>query len=302
MTYSIDEDLLKGFKAYISLEKNLSNNTSLSYYRDVKAFLRWCDENLINFATITHQILEKYLLYLKEKGYKINSIFRKTESIKAFYKYLFVEKRIESNPLSNFKAPKPERKLPEFLNFKEMEELLSAEFNKDKFNGIRLIAVIDLLYSTGIRVSELCNLLIENVDLNDLWIRVYGKGGKERIIPISKKTAEVLRVYIEIRNNYFEKKQIQPSSYLFLNRNGQRISRISIWKDIKKISRLVGIDKNVYPHIFRHSFATHLLQNGADIRSIGEMLGHSSLSTTQIYTHLDNSAIKDMHKRFHPKG
>jgi integrase/recombinase XerD len=296
------DDLLKGFKAYISLEKNLSNNTALSYYRDVKAFLKWCDENLVNFATITHQILEKYLLYLKEKGYKINSIFRKTESIKAFYKYLFVEKRIESNPLSNFRAPKPERKLPEFLNFNEMEELLSAEFNKDKFNGIRLIAVIDLLYSTGIRVSELCNLLIENVDLNDLWIRVYGKGGKERIVPISKKTAEVLRVYIEIRNNYFEKKQIQPSSYLFLNRNGQRISRISIWKDIKKISRLVGIDKNVYPHIFRHSFATHLLQNGADIRSIGEMLGHSSLSTTQIYTHLDNSAIKDMHKRFHPKG
>jgi integrase/recombinase XerD len=144
--------------------------------------------------------------------------------------------------------------------------------------------------------------LIENVDLNDLWIRVYGKGGKERIVPISKKTAEVLRVYIEIRNNYFDKKQIQPSSYLFLNRNGKRISRISIWKDIKKISRLVGIDKNIYPHIFRHSFATHLLQNGADIRSIGEMLGHSSLSTTQIYTHLDNSAIKDMHKRFHPKG
>ena len=296
------DDLLKGFKAYLSFEKNLSNNTSISYYRDVKLFLNWCDENHINFATLTNQTLERYLLYLKEKRYKVNSLFRKTESIKAFYKYLFVERRIDSNPLSTFKAPKPERKLPEFLNFKEMEEILSAEFKKDRFNGIRMIAVIDLLYSTGIRVSELCNLLIENVDLSNLWVRVYGKGGKERIIPISEKTAEVIRIYIEVRNSYFEKKQIQPASYLFLNRTGQRISRVSIWKDIKRIARTVGIDKNVYPHIFRHSFATHLIQNGADIRSIGEMLGHSSLSTTQIYTHLDHSTLKDMHRRYHPRG
>ena len=296
------DDLLNGFKRYISLEKNLSNNTKDSYYRDVKLFLKWCDENLINFSAITHQVLERYLMCLKESGYKINSIFRKSQSIKAFYKYLFIEKKIDSNPLSSFKSPKPQRRLPAFLNIKEIEEILSVEFNKDRFNGLRLIAVVDLLYSTGIRVSELCNLLIENLDLEELWIKVYGKGGKERIIPINRKTAEVLRVYLEFRNSYFSKKGIFPSSYLFVNKSGGRISRVSIWKDIKKIARLLNIDKNIYPHIFRHTFATHLIQNGADIRSIGEMLGHSSLTTTQIYTHLDNSTIKDMHRKYHPKG
>jgi len=293
------EGLLDGFSSYILLEKNLSKNTKLSYYRDVKKFLEYCDLNKINFLSLTHFELEKYLFKLKENGYKINSIFRKTESIRAFYKYLLIDGKIAENPVSSFKAPKPERKLPEYLSIGEMEKLLSV-FRGNRFNNIRGLAILDLLYSSGMRVSEVCDLVLESINLTQLWIRVIGKGSKERIVPINENTAKILSMYISERSMRFSNKDAE--SYLFLNKSGKRISRIQVWKDIKKIAREARIKKNIYPHLFRHTFATHLFQGGADLRSISEMLGHSSLTTTQIYTHLDNRTIKSMHRKYHPKG
>ncbi len=291
------DNLVNEFGSYILLEKNLSQNTRLSYVRDVKKFLEYCDRNNINFISIKNSDLEEYLFSLKEKGYKISSLFRKTESIKAFYKFLLISQKISENPLSNFKAPKLERKLPDYLSLAEINKLLEL-FKGDKFNNIRTFAIVDLLYSTGMRITEVINLVLESVNLVQLWIRVIGKGNKERLVPINENTANILKIYLSERNLKFVNKD--PQSYLFLNKSGKKLSRVQIWKDIKKIAKEAGIQRNVYPHLFRHTFATHLLQGGADLKSISEMLGHSSLTTTQIYTHLDRSVIKSMHKKYHP--
>lgn len=293
------DNILNGFASYIILEKNLSRNTKLSYVRDVKKFLDYCDKNNLSFVSIKPSDVENYLFHLKKNGYKINSLFRKTESLRSFYKYLLIDGKITENPLSTFKPPRPDKKLPDFLSITDIEKLLSV-FKGDRFNKIRSFAILDLLYSSGMRVSEITDLVMESVNLVQLWIRVIGKGNKERIVPVNENTANILRIYISERNLHFSGRE--TDSYLFLNKSGKKLSRIQIWKDIKRIAKEAGIKKNVYPHLFRHTFATHLLNGGADLKSISEMLGHSSLTTTQIYTHLDNQVIKSMHKKYHPKG
>ncbi|MEF3280548.1 MAG: tyrosine recombinase [Elusimicrobiota bacterium] len=293
------ENLVEEFSSYILLEKNLSKNTKLSYTRDIKMFLDYCDKKGVDFFNIKPDVLEKYLFSLKESGYKLSSIFRKVESIRAFYKFLLITDKIKENPLAHFRPPRLEKKLPEFLSNNDIQKIFS-HFSGEKFNLLRTFAAIDLLYSSGIRVSELADLVIEGVNLSQLWIRVKGKGGKERIVPINENTANLLKLYISERELKFSSKE--TDSNLFLNKSGKKMSRIQIWKDIKKIAKEAGIEKNIYPHIFRHTFATHMLLGGADLRSIAEMLGHSSLLTTQIYTHLDNSALKAMHKKYHPRG
>lgn len=297
----IYDELLESFRRYISLEKNLSKNTELSYLRDVKLYLSYCDKNKINFVSITKDEFEKYLFYLKNLGYKTSTLFRKTESLKAFYKFMLIDGKIEKNPLSNFSPPKLDRKLPEYLNFDETKKLLSFLSAAD-FKILRTSAIIDLLYSSGLRISEITNLTIESVNLDQGWVRVKGKGSKERIVPIAEKTVKILKLYLGERNILIERKKINPSNYFFINRSGKKISRIQLWKDLKKFAKDAGLNKNIYPHMLRHTFATHMLQMGADLRSIGEMLGHSSLNTTQIYTHLDRTAIKNIHKKYHPMG
>lgn len=297
----IYDELLENFKRYISLEKNLSKNTELSYIRDVKLFLKYCDVNNINFISISKTEFEKYLLYLKNLGYKTSTLFRKTESVRAFYKFLLIDGRIEKNPLSDFSPPKLDRKLPDYLSFEDTKKLLSFLSAAD-FKILRTSAIVDLLYSSGLRISEVCNLTIESVNLEQGWVRVKGKGSKERIVPIAENTIKILKLYLDERNFLIEKRKINPTNYFFINRSGKKISRVQLWKDLKKFAKDAGVKKNIYPHMLRHTFATHLLQMGADLRSIGEMLGHSSLSTTQIYTHLDKTAIKNIHKKYHPKG
>lgn len=291
------DDIIKDFSSYIVFEKNLSNNTKLAYIKDVKLFLDYCEKKDIDWLKINHDMLENYLLGLKEGGIKVSSIFRKVESIKAFYRFLLISSKIKENPISNFKAPRISRKLPEFLSESEIENILSV-FDGSRFNILRTFVIIDLLYSSGIRISELTDLVLESINLDELWIRVTGKGGKQRYVPINKNTAKILKIYLSERELKFKNKDV--SSFVFLNKSGKKISRIQVWKDIKKIARQAGIKKNVYPHIFRHSFATHLLLRGADLRAISEMLGHSNLSTTQIYTHLDRKALKEIHKKYHP--
>jgi len=293
------ETILKDFESYIILEKNLSKNTKLSYSRDVKKFLEYCDTKNINFLTANHKTLEEYLFFLKEKKYTTSSLFRKTEAIKSFYRFLLIDGRIKENKFSSFKAPRIDRKLPDFLSVEDINKLLSL-MNGRKLNILRTFVIIELLYSSGIRVSEASSLVIESLNLDQLWIRVTGKGSKERIVPINEDTRMLIKLYLDERQLHFEGRETDP--YLFLNKSGKKISRVQIWKDIKKVAKQAGIKKNIYPHIFRHTFATHLLNGGADLKSISEMLGHSSLTTTQIYTHLDNSAIKSMHKKYHPEG
>jgi integrase/recombinase XerD len=294
-----DKDLLNLFQRYLSLERNMSINTSLSYYRDVRLFLIYCRENGIDPLKIEPEIFENYLWQLKKNRLKTASLFRKTESIKSFYKFLLLENIISKNPFSNFKAPKLEKRLPKTLSLEEIDKLLSLEeFNE--FNNMRTMAAIELLYASGIRISELATLRLESMNLSLGWIRVIGKGSKERLVPINEGAIKIMERYLDFRNLKFQNKDVD--SFVFLNKFGRRISRIQLWKDIKKMAKKAGIEKNIYPHLLRHSFATHLLQRGADLMSIGEMLGHSSLNTTQIYTHLDNSALKSMHKKFHPKG
>jgi len=268
--------------------------------RDVKLYLKFCIENGISPLNIDSSDLDNYLWHLKTV-YKLKSasIFRKAESIKAFYKFLTIDGKISRNPLSRFKSPKLEKKLPQTLSIPEIEKLLD-NYKDDKFNLIRTLAIIELFYATGIRVSELINLRLESINIENGWIRVIGKGTKERIVPVHKNAIKVISKYLEYRNKHFENKQ--ASSELFLNKFGKKLSRIQVWKDIKKWAKEAGIEKNIYPHLLRHSFATHLLSGGADLRSIGEMLGHSSLNTTQIYTHLNNSELKNIHKKYHPEG
>lgn len=293
----MDDALLKEFSSYIVFEKNLSNNTKLAYVRDIKLFLDYCEKKDIDCFKINHNILENYLLALKEGGIEISSIFRKVESIKAFYRFLLISGKIKENPISNFKAPRVSRKLPQFLSESDINSILSM-FEGGRFNILRTFVIIDLLYSSGIRISELTELVLESINLDELWIRVSGKGGKQRYVPINKNTAKILKIYLSERELKFRNKDVP--SFVFLNKSGKKISRIQVWKDIKKIAREAGIKKNVYPHIFRHSFATHLLLRGADLRAISEMLGHSNLSTTQIYTHLDRKALKEIHRKYHP--
>ncbi|PIS47273.1 MAG: tyrosine recombinase [Elusimicrobia bacterium CG08_land_8_20_14_0_20_51_18] len=296
----LKDELISIFKRYIALEKGLSKNTAWAYSGDIALYFDYCSGKKINPLKINTEHVESYLCELKTgSGLKAASLFRKAESLKAFYKFLAIENKIAKNPLSRFKAPRLEKRLPKTLSPSEVEALLSPG-SSDKFNLLRTSAIAELLYASGIRVSELADLRLESLNLSQGWIRVVGKGDKERIVPVHKRAVELLIKYIDLRNMRFAGKQ--AASEVFLNKSGKRISRIQIWKDLKTLARAAGISKNMYPHLLRHSFATHLLQRGADLRSIGEILGHASLNTTQIYTHLDNSAIKSMHKKYHPKG
>ena len=293
------KDYLDSFKRYLSLERNLSRNTALSYGGDMKLFLSYCDKKSINPLKVNAEILQNYLWDEKKKGLKTASLFRRAESVKAFYKFLALENMIPKNPLQSFKAPRVEKRLPKTLSIQEIEKLLSYEGGK-KYQTLRTLAALELLYASGIRISELVSLKLEEINIAQGWIRVFGKGSKERIIPINERACELLKKYLELRELKFSSKASQ--SWVFLGKSGKKLSRIQFWKDIKKIARQTGLEKNVHPHLLRHSFATHLLQSGADLRSIGEMLGHCSLNTTQIYTHLDNSQLKEIHKKFHPRG
>lgn len=292
-------EYLDSFRRYLSLERNLSRNTALSYCSDLKLFLSYCEKKRINPLKVAPEILQNYLWDEKKKGLKTTSLFRRTEAVKAFYKFLTLENMLKKNPLQAFKAPRLEKRLPKTLSLQETEKLLSHE-GGEKYQTVRTLAVLELLYASGIRISELVSLKLEEINLAQGWIRVFGKGSKERLVPVNERACGLLKKYLELRDLKFSGRGVQ--SWVFLNKSGKKLSRVQLWKDIKNFSREAGIEKKVHPHLLRHSFATHLLQRGADLRSIGEMLGHSSLSTTQIYTHLDNSQLKEIHKKFHPKG
>ncbi len=295
------ELFLKEYLVHIKLEKNLSQNTVVSYKNDINAFISFLkDLNINDPSDITTDHLRGFFKTLKTIGLSGSSSARYFSSLKGFFLYLLKNKYIIKNPIEKITAPKISKRLPGVLNVSEIEKILSAPGITDKF-GLRDKAILELLYACGTRVSELINLKISDLFFDDEIIRVFGKGSKERLIPVGSSAVRWVRTYLKKSRPLLMKKS-KSENNLFLNSRGSKLSRMGIWKIIDRYVKEVGIEKDVHPHTFRHSFATHLLEGGADLRAVQEMLGHADISTTQIYTHVDRDYIKQIHKQYHPRG
>ena len=285
---------IEDFINYILIEKGLSKNTAIAYRTDLKTFFKYLEDKNLSFETVQHSQLTDFLWSLKTSNIKPRSIYRMVESIRQFYKYLLMEDIIKEDPTIYLSIPKIPAMLPEMLTNKEVEVLLDSVSGID-YLSIRNRAMLELLYATGLRVSELISLKFENIDLEECFVKIVGKGNKERLVPFGHKAKIFMERYLRVR------KKIN-SEYIFLTRLNKPISRIEFWRQLKEISIKAGIMKNITPHTLRHSFATHLLTAGTDIRFVQEMLGHSSISTTQIYTHVSQERLKEQHKKYHPRG
>ncbi|MDR3244624.1 MAG: site-specific tyrosine recombinase XerD [Elusimicrobiota bacterium] len=287
---------LNDFISYIIVEKGLVKNTALAYKSDLSKFIDFIDKSQKQIEELTHQDLTDFLWGLKSEKFKARSIYRITESIRQFYKFLINENMIETNPTEFLAIPKIPEDLPKLLSLDEVEILLTS-VDKSDIQSVRNRAMLELLYACGIRVSELVNLRFSNFNIEDNFIRILGKGSKERIIPFGETAKRYADLYLQMRKPHFN-----INDYVFITRLNKQMSRIAFWQQLKKIAIKAGIKKNITPHTLRHSFASHLLSKGADIRFVQEMLGHSSISTTQIYTHISNTEIQRKHKRYHPRG
>lgn len=284
-------DNLKEYENYLKFEKNYSMNTINSYLSDIKEYQEFKKGDILSSTK------EDILAYLKTiKNLESTTISHKISSLKSFFKYYQKRKKIKVNPLANIKSPKIAKKLPTYLTLEEVSKLLDVEI-KSPYDA-RNKAILELLYSSGIRISELCNMQTSNYNSYECIIRLIGKGSKERIIPLGDYAISVLEDYI---NNYRPKINKKNINSIFINNRGDAISRQFIFKVIKKECLKKGIRKNVSPHTLRHTFATHLLQNGADLRIIQELLGHENISTTQIYTHISNQELKNDYQKFFPR-
>lgn len=289
--------LLSNFIAYISSEKGLSKNTALSYRSDLSKFITWISKNQKEIETLTHQDITDFLWHLKsELNFEPRSIYRYTESIRQFYKFLCGEDLITVNPAEFITPAKIPGDLPKMLTEEEVEKLLSS-IDKPDIQNVRNRAMTELLYACGIRVSELINLKFSDINLKDNFIRIFGKGNKERIVPLGGTAKICLQKYLSMR-----KQHIDINENVFLTRLGKKISRIEFWRQLKAAAKEAGITKYITPHVLRHSFASHLIARGADIRFVQELLGHSSIVSTQIYTHISNSQIAQKHQKYHPRG
>lgn len=295
------EDQLKDFKHFLIVEKALAKNTIVSYERDLKAYLKYIKtvENILTVGDIQRIEIVHFLGYLKEQGKSSRTIARNIASIRAFHQFLLREKAADQDPSVHIETPQLERTLPKVLNLQEVERLLDTP-KLDTLFGIRDKAMLELLYATGIRVSELIGLNIDDAHLTMGFVRCIGKGNKERIIPLGRTAATAIQAYLEKGRPRFIKKNREDA--LFLNHHGRRLSRQGFWKILKGLTKEARIEKDLTPHTLRHSFATHLLENGADLRAVQEMLGHSDISTTQIYTHVTKARLKDVYSQFHPRA
>ncbi|MCF7886594.1 MAG: site-specific tyrosine recombinase XerD [Candidatus Marinimicrobia bacterium] len=294
------QQYLKDFIDYIRIERSLSKNTIAAYKNDLQ---RYCDYLESEKITVPNSVklrnIQKFINELRDVGLSKRTIARNISAIKSFHRFLLLEDIVETDPTEFLDSPKMPKKLPEVLEVEEVEEIMD-QIDLTTQKGIRDQAIIETLYSTGLRVSELISLKKSEVYFEEGVIRVLGKGNKERIVPFGKCAEAAIKKYIKgVRYNLAKKGQGQ--NILFLNLRGHPLSRMGIWKIIRNYVKLTSIKKNVSPHIFRHSFATHLLEGGANLRAVQEMLGHVDISTTQIYTHLDKNYLKEQHRTFHPR-
>ena len=296
--FMLIKDALSEYKQYLIVEKGLSKNTIYSYLRDLIAFSNFIGEEY-EINQIENINKEHIHLYLKElsKTNCTNSISRKLVSLRMLYIYLVKENIVKENLMSSFTLPKRDKKLPIVLSQEEMIEILDGIIVCDAISS-RNRCMVELLYATGMRISELLNLTLKDLNIKMGFIKVIGKGNKERMIPIGSYVGEILEQYI---NDYRAEFNIKNDSLLFFNKHGQRLSREEFYSILQTIVNSTSITKKVSPHTFRHTFATHLLENGADLRSIQELLGHSDISTTTIYTHISNQKIRSEYQQFHPR-
>jgi len=290
---------LEEYRKYLSLERGLSINTVASYGSDIAQFLEYAKEKGLDPLKASHQDLDDWLWTLKTKGLGVASLYRKMEALKSFYALQASERRITDSPAEPFRAPRRPQRLPKCLSREEIDKLLTAPLD-GSFESARTRTMLELLYATGMRVSELVSLKPESLNLADGWVRVFGKGSKERLVPIHARAIALLKQYLSLRRKRFDEDGCAPE--LFVGRGGRKVSRVQFWRDLRDLGKAAGLKGELHPHLLRHSFATHMLRNGADLRSVQELLGHASLSTTQIYTHLDPAALKEAHEKHHPRG
>ncbi|NTV04990.1 MAG: site-specific tyrosine recombinase XerD [Chlorobiaceae bacterium] len=296
------QNALDSYLNYILIERNFSANTSESYSNDLKRYLLFMQQSSRPMTEITNRHIEEFIGELYSIGLEASSIARNISAIRSFHKFLVVERLLETNPAENIHQPKKARYLPSVLTVDETIRLLAAPqaMNPPGKYVIRDKAILELLYATGVRVSELVNIQQQNLFLDAGFVRIFGKGSKERLVPIGGSAISWIKRYqTELR---FSLVQRNSDDYLFLNARGIKLSRMALFTMVQKYAGMSGIEKNISPHTFRHTFATHLLEGGADLRAVQEMLGHRSIVTTQIYTHIDRSFIKEVHKTFHPRG
>lgn len=299
MTTDRANSLLDSYFNYITVEKGLSLNTLESYSRDLNRFLSFLGKNGIDLFSAGHQDILSFLMYLRNKGLKVRSCTRSLIAVRSFYKFLQREGIHESSPTLKVDIPKYWNKLPEVLNIAEVEKLLETPDLNTPL-GIRDKSMLEVIYATGLRVSELVSLKMENINHQVGYLTTIGKGSKERVIPLGETALHWIKEYIAtVRVSLLRERS---SSVLFLNYAGRRMTRQGFWKIIRSYALKAGIGKKISPHILRHSFATHLLERGADLRSLQMMLGHSDISTTQIYTHVNAERLKSVHKQYHPRG
>ncbi|MBL4670016.1 MAG: site-specific tyrosine recombinase XerD [Flavobacteriales bacterium] len=294
---------IKGFKSYLQLELSLSANSIEAYLRDVKKFVQYLELQEIDVAPekVEQQQVENFLQWVSGIGLNARSQARVLSGLKAFYKYLLMEDIIDVAPTELLEAPRIGRKLPEVLNIEEINKIIDA-VDLSKPEGERNKAMLETLYSCGLRVTELINLRVSKLMLAEGFVIVIGKGDKERIAPIGSVAIKHIKIYIDSKRNHMGNIEKDSEDILFLNRRGKKLTRVMIFTIIKNLAIKAGITKAVSPHTFRHSFATHLVEGGADLRAVQEMLGHESITTTEIYTHLDREYLRQAILDFHPRG
>ena len=294
-------DSIDDFLHYLQIERGLAKNTLVSYKRDLNTYSHYIEKALQknNWNDISRHDILSFLHSLNDEGKSTASITRMTSTLRSFHQHLIREKSVDHDATLHIETPRKTRKLPTIISLEEIDLLLNLEITDDL--SVRNKAMIELMYATGMRVSELISLKIADLHLTMGFVRCLGKGDKERIIPLGDIATEAVKIYLEdsrpllIKNNPRE-------AYLFVNHHGRPLSRQGYWKILKKVAQEVGLNKKISPHMLRHSFATHLLENGADLRAVQEMLGHSDISTTQIYTHVTKLRLKDIYDEFHPRA
>lgn len=294
---------LEDFKTYLLIEKNFSKHTAKAYYSDVMSYLLWLEDE--SCLAINFQKVKEYIYFIQKFDYKKTTIARKIASIRTFYKYLYRERLVDSNPTVNLSAPKRPKSLPKFLTTEEIEKILSG-IKIETPAGFRNRAILELLWATGMRVSELSGLNFGDLNLENNEITVFGKGAKERIVLVSDRAKNFLQRYIDTARPLiakgFKTDDITDKSPVFINKTGYRLQNKTIRNVINDVVESVELPKHVTPHVFRHSFATRLIENGADLRVVQELLGHASISNTQIYTHISTKRLQDVFEQAHPRA
>jgi integrase/recombinase XerD len=293
-------EMLERYLNYLLIERGVAQNTLEAYGRDLQRYIAFITQKgLSHFKDATPEIIVEYLVLIKNEGLSANSMNRALAALRGFYKYLLMEKLVEQTPLANIELAKVWMRLPDTISKEEMKVILDQPGDKTPA-ALRDTAMLELLYATGIRVSELINLTMNSINWQVGFLTVMGKGSKERIVPIGKTAYDCVRIYVDkARPRLMQKKSTEV---LFLNRFGGKFTRQGFWKLVIRYSSKAGLTKKVHPHTFRHSFASHLLEGGADLRTVQVMLGHADISTTQIYTHITRDRLKEIHQKYHPRG